>query len=363
MNKILLLTSQFFAFAGSEMVVFEAAKYFISKGYQVDIAASVIGSPLSYIATLAGANVMHLDGKLNVSDYHIVWTQHGTLGNIDWKPLAKSTKRPFIISAHLSPFAELEKSIHPLENRLSDLIVFNSKETQEIFTKKFPINKQFILNNCCPSEFFCNRSYSPKLESLTVISNHIAGEIHHVLMHMGRNLGININIIGYGYTQKAIEVNDIIQSDAIITIGKSVQCALASRTPVYVYDIHGGSGWVKPDNIDHFGWYNFSGRPERRVLSSEDIFKEITDGYLDAIESVKSIDQEKIDIYKNSTYFDYIINCANSDRPALNLNSKDIIFCDTFYHALRNIQISMNKRYWGMCNEIMHKPSSQTYYC
>jgi hypothetical protein len=73
----------------------------------------------------------------------------------------------------------------------------------------------------------------------------------------------------------------LLQYDAIITIGKTAQFALALGIPLYNYDYFGGPGWITPHNLDLEESYNFAGRKMNHnelQKDSETIAKEIISG-------------------------------------------------------------------------------------
>lgn len=362
MPKALLLTSQFFAYAGSEIVIYEIANCLIERGYTVDIMAYALGSPMAYAATAKGANLTQLKDSIDVTGYDLVWSQHGSLAFIDWEKLTFSPVRPLIVSAHLSPYANLEAFLHPYESRVADLVVFNSLETQKALTEACPTEKQYIFYNACPKDYFQTRAYRDTVKNITVITNHVAGELHPFILNCNRNLGISVNIIGYGYTQKLISPKDIIESDVIITIGKSAQYALASKTPLYIYDVHGGDGWVTRDNIEMMRDYNFSGRPQKRMISSEEILNEIVNGYDLAVQEIQKIPDSALSSLNLDHHLDFIISRSNGAKPQIKFTAEELKICKITKTAMSAFQGNMAKKYVGGCDEIFHKPPQHTYY-
>ncbi|WP_416914340.1 hypothetical protein [Seohaeicola sp.] len=61
----------------------------------------------------------------------------------------------------------------------------------------------------------------------------------------------------------------------VLTIGKSVQYAMAARRPVYVYDRFGGPGWITSENFKNAEKFNFSGRCVGQEKRAEEIASEI----------------------------------------------------------------------------------------
>ncbi|ADU13930.1 hypothetical protein Astex_2275 [Asticcacaulis excentricus CB 48] len=360
-RSVLLLTGQFFSFAGSEVVIFELAMEFLERGYSVDIAAPAIGSPLGYLATLKGINIINLDGMIDVQSYDLVWAQHGLLASIKWGELSHAQSRPFIVSSHLSPYAALEGPLHPLEEKLADLIVFNSEETRARFAHEFQTTRQRVFSNACPHTFFRVRSHGNKLQKLTVISNHMPGELDHALRHLSINLGCDVRIIGYGHEQKLVSVDDLLQTDAVITIGKSVQYALASRTPPYVYDIHGGPGWLTAENFEASAKNNFSGRPECRKLNSAEICEELIEGYSGAVDFMNSIDGKVIDRFRLNLFVDEILGMS-AEIDNIVLTDHELRICSSIYSLLKIVNEQRVSKFDGYCTQVVHKPASDKYF-
>ena len=76
-----------------------------------------------------------------------------------------------------------------------------------------------------------------------------------------------------------MQPRDIAQADAILTIGKSAQYAIAQAKPVFVYDHFGGDGWLTRANFNANLTHNFSGRPACRRLTPDALAAEIVNGY------------------------------------------------------------------------------------
>lgn len=88
--------------------------------------------------------------------------------------------------------------------------------------------------------------------------------------------------MGINYDFRRIEPKDLRNCDAVITIGKTVQYALAMKRPVYCYDRFGGPGWLDHRNVELAAHYNFSGRCCSRRIAADEIVSEIVQGYSSA---------------------------------------------------------------------------------
>lgn len=286
--RALFLTNHFTYFAGSELVVLELAEALGRLGYDVDIRAAVVGPPIVEKATEAGIQTSTLDGKVDVSGYNIVWCQHGTLGNIEPEGL-NSCSRPLIVTAHLSPFEPLELIAGSLEEGLPDMIAANSNETAKVIRSLYG-RQVDVFSNGAPSEYFLIRSHSDKLRRLLCVSNHLPEEMREAIRQLRAEHGITVTILGILDRFQRLCPHDLLNHDAIMTMGKSVQCAIATRTPAFIYGRFGGSGWLDAAQFAENKWHNFSGRPASRKLSAGALVDEIRAGYSAAVDFASSLD-------------------------------------------------------------------------
>jgi len=355
------MTNQFFSYAGAELTVLELAEELVSRGWECVIKATVVGAPLSYRAFSGQIDVSAFSENVAVGDYDIVWCQHGTIANIDYYSLVQQAYRPFIISAHLSPYMALEKILHPYTSELADLVVANSVET----AKSLPAwlkSEVVVNNNPAPQKFFRERNYRSAIENVLCISNHLPGELAHVLLHFERNLKINVSYIGIGAECRRVHPSDVIAADAVVSIGKSVQYALASRTPVYVYDHFGGDGWVTPHNICDQALYNFSGRPRTRRLTSGEIFEEISQNYAETVRTTAEISDAHLDKFRLSAFVDNIIMRSAQPRSVIDVSKIDSRVMEVVSTHIKLQQDALRERYRLPTSDIWSQPSLDSYF-
>ncbi|MGV2130871.1 hypothetical protein ACQZ4Q_09495 [Agrobacterium vitis] len=361
MPSALFLTNQFFSHAGAEITVLELAEDFARRGWHCHIMAGVIGQPLALVAYARGIEVTEIGDRVPIADFDLVWCQHGTLADLDLEALKGAERRPYIVSAHLSPFMKLEQVFHPYSNELVDLVVANSVETASSLPSWLD-REIWINHNAAPESFLKSRSYSPKISSILCVSNHLPGELSHVLLHFERNLGVNVQRIGLGAELRRVKADDILGSDVVISIGKTVQYALASRTPIYNYDYLGGEGWISEDNIQAVSEYNFSGRPSCRRLTSAEIFEEISSGYQMAVENMQSFNQELLEQFHLSNFVERLLARVEEVRQPLNLAALDqkVLHSISFYSLLHREQIKA--RYRLGTSNVWSQPSLDVYF-
>jgi hypothetical protein len=96
--------------------------------------------------------------------------------------------------------------------------------------------------------------------NLAVVSNHlIAGLAERLGAASERGL---CRFTHFGYPDSSVPITPelLMKFDAVITVGRTVLPAAALGKPVYLCDIHGTEGWLKPDTYAESQLHSFSGR-------------------------------------------------------------------------------------------------------
>lgn len=365
--RALIMTSTFFAFAGAEMVALELAEELVSRAWQVDVAATVIGSPVSWFALSGRIGVIPLTARIDVSGYDLVWCQHGTLANIDVRALARAEPAPFIAVAHLSPTTPIERPLHPREEALADLIVANSPETCERLDDVFTNGKTIVSHNPAPDAFLASRHAgraraNGAVRSVLSITNHLAGELYHALLHMAKDLGIAVTRIGFGAEFRRVTPDDVANADLVVTIGKSVPYALLAGTPVYVYDHLGGDGYLSEANFETACAHNFSGRPERRRRSTEEIFTGIMDHHAHAVAFSGSLGPDALERFRLKGFVDVVLDRMRGARGPKALSGDDLFLCDIAHNAIAAAQQSLRGKFGSDAASAAGVPSLAAYF-
>ena len=257
--RVLVLNSFFTGWTGSEIVAMEVAEHFdatTSSFVCLEPAASVLKDwrPLA---------------DINLSDFDLVWAQHHVI-----LPLLhrhEGANRPFIVFASLSPYEEMETLPAGVIDNFIDVRVANSDETAKVQ------GADLVMGNAAPEPFHFARNGpvpgSP--QKILFVSNNQPSEVMDAIPVL-RQRGAEVRIVGKDYDYKRLEPADIMWADAVVTIGKTVRYALASGTPVFIYDRFGGDGYLSEDNYTENEAYNFSGRPSCRKLTAD----QLADGIL-----------------------------------------------------------------------------------
>lgn len=276
MKKVLVTNIEIVQYSGSEINCITIAKRFREKGYDVYIGALDFAEPLINETKDLGFNFINLlEDKFDFSktEFDIVWVQHSFL--LDWLIFEKNVQTKKVVYSSLSPKEIFE--CPPLYVNSLNIILANSMETKEVLKKEGVKNIE-LFENYSFEDYFKRMVEVQQLKNIAVVSNHIPDEEKEAIKLL-RNKGYNVDV--YGLEGKKVYITDEVLSeyDAIITIGKTVQYAMSLAIPVYIYDIHGGPGYLRMENIEKSREKNFSGRgfeKKTAIQISEEIEKQFT---------------------------------------------------------------------------------------
>ena len=279
-KNILLLTNHLYEWAGSEMIIVEFIEAYGAKGAHVTVFANDIGDEFVSKIVRYGCRVVDDAEKIDLSDFDFIYCQHQVVTKfLDQLLELGDSERPGVVCAHLSPYEPIEFPGPVIEPHFADLIVYNSPETC-VALKELGLqpNRLLQMPNPAPDDFFDVADRDGPLKRLLVVSNHLPKELSATLPLLQRS-GIEVKSRGINSRNVRVTPQDLSEHDAVVTIGKTVQYALAAGRPVYVYDRFGGPGWLTTENLDDASWYNFSGRCCHRKLSPAKLASEISAGF------------------------------------------------------------------------------------
>lgn len=287
MKKILLTNFSIVQFAGSEINCATIAKRLKELGYEIYMGALEFSAPLYDVVK------DHFDHTINLLEdefdfsqveFDLVWAHHSFL--LDWLIFEKGLRTKKIITSSLSPKEPFE-SVPIYANKLCFSLA-NSPETMQQLQKKELIERVHLLENYSFLSYFEREIHVQELHKIAVVSNHIPPEVMEATIKL-QEKGYEVDI--YGFAGKQILITDKILEnyDCIITIGKTVQYAMSLKIPVYIYDIHGGDGYLTMQNMEQNRSHNFSGRSFIKK-DSDTIATEIIqnfEGILPQLEEIK----------------------------------------------------------------------------
>jgi hypothetical protein len=290
--RVLVLTNHFAEFAGSEVIALEVAQWFFERGDEVSLATNLIRSPMSNLAQ--PIELLRDIEDIDFASFDLVWCQHGLLSLLPFASLAAAVASPPLVAlVSLSPFEPYEHVDGLLRNALSAKVFANSQETaREVVRRNQNLIRRdqvSVFHNAAPAAFWGAPSVWPRtLRTLTIVSNHAPPELAAAKTRLEEQ-GIAVRHLGMHEDYRRIEASDIDETDALITIGKTVTYGIARSRPVYMYDHFGGNGWLTRANFDENLTHNFSGRPAMRQLSEDALVMEIVEGYAHAADEMERL--------------------------------------------------------------------------
>ena len=316
MNKERFLITVFSlnGYHGSMMHVCELSKELINLGYNVSIATCRINKEIKKsIESNIGAKVYFFDDLPIDNTYKYVLAYHEPILTY---LLAKGIQFDHLGIGSLSSFLDIET---PSLLSLQSFPVFvHSKELAGKLKEHLKISNIKIIPNFVPQKFFDNKNKNTILKKIAIVSNHIPEELLEAKTLLEQE-SYQVTIFGKGYTYKEITPEVIEEYDIIISIGKTVQYALAMGKPIYNYDIWGGCGYITLDNIDITEYYNFSGRDNTNKKTAAEIKEEIISKHslcLENTEKLKEIAKNRYNIEKLTKEILQIFN--TTDNQILN---------------------------------------------
>lgn len=303
--RVAIITNDFSGFTGSEIVALEAANYFSERGDKVTVRAERRSDALKpYLHPSAEI----AEDRIDITKYDIVWSQHGFFCfNVPKLENLKAWKGQFI-SVHLSGSTPAEIYHHPFASRYALKRVFNcAKAIEMLESKKVVVGKSFNMRNAAPRKFHqAPRSPVRKIKNLLIVSNHLPNELAQVIQVL-KSTGIHVRHLGTAGEYRLLQPNDLINSDAVVTIGKTVQYALSSARPVYCYDHFGGPGWLNAENFAVAEWRNFSGRCHQEKKKPNEIVSELLYGFEEAEIFTNKMWPELTKKYNFNTFMDDLL--------------------------------------------------------
>ena len=315
MQKNVLVTNfEMRQFTGSEINAATIAKRFKDLGYKVYMLAMYFDDPIYSEVKDCFDEIIDIkkdDFDFSNVEFDIVWAHHSFL--LNWLIFEYKIKAKKIVVSSLSGVVTFE-FVPEYANDLS-LVLANSEETKEALIKE-GINDVYVLENYSFKSYFEEANEVKELKNIAIVSNHVPEEVMQA-KGMLEEKGYNVEI--YGLKGKKELINDEIlkQYDVIISIGKTVQYAMSLQIPMYVYDIHGGEGYLTLENLEKNRSKNFSGRGFNKK-TAEEICKEIVDDFEKALQITPEIKKYAYEHFCFENNIDRILEIINS-KPDVDL--------------------------------------------
>ena len=286
MKKVLLTNFRIKEYTGSEIDTITIANYFLKNNYDVDIFTLEKGEPL----------LKCVDSKINVIDfsetsklnreYSLIWSHHWPL--LDYIIFNQKIRAEHICYISLSTFEPIE-TLPVYYKNLTENLVLSNKSLEKLKDTDYDMSVIKLFSNYATKDFFdCFKGERKRtLKKICIVSNHVPEELKEC-SEILKTKGYKVNIYGNGYEKALINSNLLKKFDLVITIGKTVEYALAAGIPVYCYDHFGGDLYITSENIERSFYDNFSGRSFAKKKSGIELFNDIINNYSYSLKNIVS---------------------------------------------------------------------------
>lgn len=330
-KDILIATNQLVNIGGSEIITLEFAEFFIQRGHSVIIFTNFIGNPMKkLIKERTGLSIKTEASKIYPLQYDFVYVQHQVAALFNYEHSDHDKEKTTFVFGRLSRRLFLESGGWLHDNILGNRTIANSLLTAKHLRQRNLRHPVSVFHNAAPSSFFSIPRILPEVpKNILVISNHADSSLLEAVdflrkvatvTHIGRQGGIPRRVVG----------DDLHWADLVVSIGKSVQYALAACTPVFVYDHLGGPGYLDKNNFAKAALFSFTGRCCETKMTGKQIFDRIMSGYASARCFTNSLPNEIRQLYMLEPYLEELLRIP----PTLNQERRQQLACQV--EILRN---------------------------
>lgn len=317
MPNILISCVKLANYAGSEITTLELAEEFVQRGWKTYVASFFVDPIIREHLLNLGASYIDLRSEhpfKNQCDFDLAWIHHNVCAYRIC--LDQDIRIERAIFSSLSHFEITEQL--PAKAISFSCYVAHSKENRHHIEENFSWAKErlLVIPNSAPTKWWKRTKHSStseknSLKRLAIISNHAPAEILEAAKILQQ--AHHINVMHYGIGGEVVRITPEIlwEFDAVISIGKTVQYAIASEIPIYCYDHFGGPGWITPANFSKNLDVNFSGRGQPK-LDSNKIASDIIHGFVAAKRDAGQLHQTAADLFSLANNVDQILSCTAS---------------------------------------------------
>jgi hypothetical protein len=270
--KILITNHHLKNFAGSELTTLEFAIAFKKFGHDVSVATFEFGEPLKNFFLEQNITVYNLiDESIEEQTFDLIWAHHFPV-LLDLFLNHKVSTDRLVVYSMFPLISNPYETFFYFNN--TALYVVHSYDNQKVKQSQ-GINIPLVFPNSVPADVFRTQPRPIEgLKKLAIISNHICEEVKQAIPLLNER-GVEVCIYGHNHHVIKITPEILINFDAVITIGRTIQYCFALGIPVYCYDHFGGPGWINNKTLKTAEYYNFSGRCTQINKTSEQIAQEI----------------------------------------------------------------------------------------
>lgn len=291
---------------GSELHVLELAQSFSAAGWDVTCYTLVVAYPLQLEFNKANVKLVEYGNEDQLEQkYDVLFTQHHVVS--DYLLSNHDIAFKYLIASVLG--AEIPHEFPPHFAKHADLIICNSGACVDWCKEVVPEyqGSYQVLPNYADSSFFdMAHIANDNVHNIAVISNHVQEE----LFELAEIVPDDVHIDYFGTQTYSVDVTpDLLNRyDIIITIGRTVLYAMAGKVPVYCYDRFGGPGYMAPLSIEEHAHKNFSGKSVPYKRTATELWRDILEGYSDAVANLDELRQCAAEHYSYDKLFESLLS-------------------------------------------------------
>ncbi|KIN64101.1 WsbH protein [Sulfitobacter noctilucicola] len=352
--KALLCTHHFDTWSGSELVLLELAEALNNAGWDVEIFCPFQRD--GFLDAVLGTRFYVYKSAEDVADltgFELVYIQHSMHSRfLAVQPMSSifGVDAPTFVYNHLSPHEPFESPMTASEAVLADLVCANSPETADRYKPLgAPFDHMIVMPNPAPMEFESARRprYPGRLKRLLVVSNHVPPEVIEAITLL-QDEGVVVERVGMQHESRRIIPSDLALTDAVLTIGKTVQYALRAGCPVYIYDHFGGGGWLTPAGFASAEATNFSGRDCAQTKTAQTLREELSELPPKALEAVENCPERFCLEYWVEKIAQTVASKEKKNAPAipiqaLELEKKTVDHIDFLFSEVRRFRTAYQR--------------------
>jgi hypothetical protein len=327
--KVRVLITNFWLndFNDSEHYCLEFIDYCKANGHEVEIYAIDIDPTMRTYLQANEITIWDPHSSLANSHFDLMWVHH----NVIPREFLADTKHKFTVNAvvthHMSAFEPNDVPFIPeLEAALSNKVIANTRDVKLMLSSfGFSQDEVQVVGTLAPSDYVGTKNFNPELNKFLFISNNAPDELL-TAISMLETMGFEVKTVERDPVSRErnwISPEDIEWADAIIAIEETVQYAVLSRRPIYLYNQVSGIGWVTDeDSLNNALIQTTNSEVVNNVLSVSRIVEQFLADFDHARDFIANLNHDFVQKFQLETCLDQIFSEIESsmDKTVNRLN-------------------------------------------
>ena len=297
--RVLLTNFWLNDFNDSERYCLEFVDYCKANGHEVELYAVDVDPTMRTYCQANEITVWDPTSNIENSHFDLMWVHH----NVIPREFLADSKHKFIVNSvvthHMSAFEPIDVPFIPeLEMAISNKVLANNQDMKLTLTRlNFSPDDIQIVGTLAPADFAGFKNSKPELNKFLFISHNAPDELI-AAMKMLETMGFEIKTVERNSTSRErnwVSPEDIEWADAIISLEETVQYAVLSRRPIYLYNQITGIGWIS-DEVTLNSAFSQVTKTDNAgsVLSVSRIVEQLLADFDRAREFIVELDQESV---------------------------------------------------------------------